>query len=508
MQIEDINLSAIEYLRVSYDASGRERSPQEQHADNAKAASAHGWTLREESYKDIGSASRRARKARADFDRMMIDLESGRYDGNVLILWESSRGSREMGEWVALLNICRDRKIRIFITADNRIYDPGNRRDRKTLLEDGIESESEAEKISSRSARARSADAIAGRPNGPTPYGYKRVYDEDTGKLKEQAPHPDEAPVVVELFDKLAAGHSLKSIARGFVERGITRRARIDKETGEPIEAKPFSPQHLRVMALSHAYIGEREHVPERKDRRIPEGKEPIYSPAMWPPLVTREKFFAVKRTLLDPARNVGRPGRGVHLLSFVAVCDVCSGPLAAGNGNGRGGLAYRCLDAGHVSISYGELDSLAERLMIAYLSRRDNYKGLSAKADTEAAELAREQVRLIRQELDDLGDKVGRGMLSAELAARAEPAIRKRLKAAEVLEQELSTPSKLRGFVGPKAKVTRIWKESPMSARRGIARLLLSPGVLGELRVTRSPGKNVIVPVSERIVWMRELAA
>lgn len=503
MQTPDINLSATEYLRVSYDASGRERSPQEQHADNAKAAASHGWTLREESYRDIGSASRRARKARADFDRLMKDLESGRFDSNILILWESSRGSREMREWVALLDICRARKVRIFITADNRLYDPGNRRDRKTLLEDGIESESEAEKISSRSSRAQSADAAAGRPNGPCPYGYRRIYDETTGKLKEQAPHPVEAPVVVELFDKLAAGHSLKAVARSFAERGITRRARIDKETGEPVKAGPFSAQHLRVMALSHVYVGEREHVPERIDRRIPDGKEPTYSPAMWPPLVTREKFFAVRRTLTDPARNTTRPGRGVHLLSFVAVCDVCSGPLAAGNS--RGVPAYRCLDSGHVSVCYGDLDTLAEQLMIAYLSRPDNYKGLNAKADTEAAELAREQVRLIREEFDDLGDKVGRGELSAELAARAEPVILKRLRAAEARERELSTPSKLRGFTGTRRHVTKTWKEAPMSAKRGVARILLSPDALGEMRITRAPGKNVIVPVHERIVWRRE---
>jgi DNA invertase Pin-like site-specific DNA recombinase len=504
MQSTDINLSAIEYLRVSYDASGRERSPQEQHADNVDAAQRHGWLLGQ-SFKDIGSASRHAKKARADFDRLVIDLQAGNLDDNVLILWESSRGSRKLSEWAQLLELCRERKVKIYVTSDNRIYDLTNDRDMSSLQEDGIDSERESAKISKRAKRARPADAAAGRPNGPTPYGFRRVYNEATGKLEAQEPHPEEAPVVAELFAKLAAGHSLKAIAREFAARGIRRRERIDKETGKPLPRQPFSAQHLRVLALSHCYIGEREHVPDRVDRRIPEGKEPTYSPAMWPSLVSRETFFAVKRILLDPKRSTTRPGRGIHLLSMICVCDVCSGPLAALVGKKGREPVYRCLDAGHVSIAYAELNSVAEQLMIAYLSRKDNYQGLSAKADTEAAEVAREQVRVIRKELDDLADKVGRGELSAELAARAEPAIKKRLKAAEAREVELSTPGKLRGFVGPKAKVTKTWKESPMSAKRGVARILLSPGALGQLRVTRSPLKGISVPVQDRIVWRRE---
>ncbi len=37
--------TAREYRRVSNDASGRLRSPAQQHDDNEKAAQAHGWTL-------------------------------------------------------------------------------------------------------------------------------------------------------------------------------------------------------------------------------------------------------------------------------------------------------------------------------------------------------------------------------------------------------------------------------------------------------------------------------
>jgi hypothetical protein len=49
--------TAREYLRISVDKSGRERSPEEQHADNERAAAEHGWALGDP-YRDVRSASR------------------------------------------------------------------------------------------------------------------------------------------------------------------------------------------------------------------------------------------------------------------------------------------------------------------------------------------------------------------------------------------------------------------------------------------------------------------
>ena len=54
---------AREYQRVSFDKSGRERSQDEQHGDNERAAQRFGWALGKP-YRDTGSASRYARKAR------------------------------------------------------------------------------------------------------------------------------------------------------------------------------------------------------------------------------------------------------------------------------------------------------------------------------------------------------------------------------------------------------------------------------------------------------------
>ena len=67
---------AHEYLRVSVDRFGRERSSGEQHEDNERARERYQW--REgRTYQDTASASRYGREKRDDFLRLLTDLRSG-----------------------------------------------------------------------------------------------------------------------------------------------------------------------------------------------------------------------------------------------------------------------------------------------------------------------------------------------------------------------------------------------------------------------------------------------
>jgi len=90
--------SAREYLRVSVDRSGEERSNEDQHADNLAAAPTFGIDSFGEPYRDKGSASRHARKARDDFPRLIDDLTTGNFGADILVLWESSQSSRKVSE--------------------------------------------------------------------------------------------------------------------------------------------------------------------------------------------------------------------------------------------------------------------------------------------------------------------------------------------------------------------------------------------------------------------------
>ena len=490
--IGDPKPKAHEYLRISLDRSGRERSMTEQHDDNAQAAKHNDWTLWT-TYRDIGRASRYAAKARGGYDKLVSDLRTDRFGAEVLVLWESSRGSRTVGEWIALIELCEQRSVWIHVTTHNRTYDPANARDRRSLLEDAVDSEYESAKISVRARRAALADAADGKPHGVVPYGFRRLYDPTraTRRFVGQEPEPAEAKVIRELFDRVGRGHSIRSIAADFEQRGLRSRS-----------GKVFSPQYLRWFLTNPRYAGLRLHVPGRSNGAPTPGAGTL-TEAKWPALVDRPTWLAVQRILTAPDRKTTRPGRAVHLLSMIARCDVCDGVIVAAKSKVHEPI-YRCR-LGHVQVDKAALDDYAEGVVLGYLARPDNVERLTRRDDGAALADARRQVAEIQAELDDLADRVGRGHLSATFAARAEPAIQERLRAAQQRRDELSTPSVLRGLIAPGKDVARRWRAAPMSAKRTVARILLSPDVIGELRIARKAEPWRRAPVEDRVVWRHE---
>ena len=173
-----MNLQAREYLRVSSDKSGELRSVDEQHTENERAADRESWTLGAP-YVEPGaiSASRYSRKARPGFDALCADLKAGIFGAGVLILWESSRGSRRLSEWARFLELLEDHGILVHVTSHGRTYDLSRPRDRRSLQEDGTDAEYESGKISERVTRAMASNAKNGQPHGRVPYGYRREYE-------------------------------------------------------------------------------------------------------------------------------------------------------------------------------------------------------------------------------------------------------------------------------------------------------------------------------------------
>jgi site-specific DNA recombinase len=145
------------------------------------------------------------------------------------------------------------------------------------------------------------ANAVAGRPGGRIPYGYRRVFDPRTRQLIAQEPEPAEADVVAELYQRLIQGHSLRAIARDFEARGIRTRTGL-----------VFTSQHLRSVALSPVYAALRAHRPTGH----PGGwhavlpVEQLYE-GQWPAVVSRADWLAVQCLLRSLERETTRPRPG-----------------------------------------------------------------------------------------------------------------------------------------------------------------------------------------------------
>jgi DNA invertase Pin-like site-specific DNA recombinase len=482
-----------EYLRVSLDRSGRARSVDEQHNDNARAAEDRGVALGEPYVDNSVSASRYSRKVRDGFADLLADLAAGRFGAPELWLWESSRGSRKVGEWVSLIEACEKAGVVIHVTTHGRTYDPSNGRDRRSLLEDAVDSEYESSKISSRAKRSHAANAAAGAPVGGVPYGYVRRYDERTRRLVAQEPHPEQAPIVREIFERLGQGHAVSAVSKDLIGRGVTTR------TGTP-----FTRQRVLTIACNAAYAGLRVHDPNGRhgrERRFGSPDAQV-TEGTWEALIDRETFYAVRARLADPKRTTTRPGAARHFLTGIGTCGVCGNVLAV---TWRDGVPmYQCKLPGCVRIDKAGLDAVAEAYILSYLTAPENEPMWTPELGGEDLAAIRADIAQVAYELDELRDAVGSGALTVATLVRAEPAIVARLTALREQERELTTPPVLWGLVEPGEPVHTAWARMSMATRRDIARTVLTSTAAGTLAVLRRPRGTVgqVVPIDERVEW------
>lgn len=365
--------TAREYLRVSIDKSGRERSNEEQQQDNRAT-----WDFDfGDPYSDATSASRYARKARDDWPRLVADLEADRFHADVLVLWEGSRGSRRVGEWATLLDLCEARTVRIAVTEHDRIYDPAIPRDRKTLLEDAVDSEYESAKTSGRVRRASRQNALAGRPHGRVLFGYRRVYDPDTGELVGQEPHPVQADVVRRVFTDYAAGRSARSIMGALNLAGT----KTNRGNG-------FTALMVHRMIRNPAY----------KARRVHKGED--FGPADWPALVDAGLWKRANDRHAAVAWQ--RTSHTASLLSGLVRCSVCGTkmPVHHAGAKGKRTAYYACQNGYHAARPVDRLDAFTTLVLLERLKRADTDEALDPDEDP-ALVAARNHLAGLKRELD-----------------------------------------------------------------------------------------------------------
>ncbi|WP_060880144.1 recombinase family protein [Streptomyces scabiei] len=489
-------LIAREYRRLS-DAKGG-TSLDDQGTDNAAAADDNDWRLHASPYIDDGlSASRYATKRRDDFEQLVADLRTGptgrqsAFDADVLMLWESSRGSRKVGEWVSFIELCEEKEVRIWVTTHERLYDPRNGRDRKSLIEDAADSEYESYKIHRRVTRTAAAQARAGRPYGQAPYGLMPVYDPQTGKLQTWTEDPARAIVVRELFRLLERHVPTSEITRRFERRGYTNR-----------EGKPFSGPHLVDMAGRASYTGLRSYKGE-----LFEG--------IWDGIVPRARYWNVQRVLGAPGRATYRGGGTRYELTAGLRCSRCDS-LTRVEYNGEGGKrhrrkpGYKC-QRGHVVIDKATVDDLLIGrpgdlgVLLDFFSRDDIYDVLAAPASGDAAVLdLRTRLAAARAERDEMRQATGSTMAEVLVIANSLAAKEEEVRDLEARERDLTLPSVVLSIIRPGADVWQTWCEMPIAARRQLVRLACSPRYLGIPYILPSPRTGPNQPVAERLVWRK----
>src|SRR6266481_6306087 len=115
--------SAIRTVTYSRNSSAKQKSINDQKADNRRVCEAGGWSVVAE-LDDPSSASRYATKVRQNWVRLLELLP----DVDMVVLWEPSRGDRSLTSWAGFLDACRTHKVRIHAVSHQTTYDPANPR--------------------------------------------------------------------------------------------------------------------------------------------------------------------------------------------------------------------------------------------------------------------------------------------------------------------------------------------------------------------------------------------
>lgn len=461
-------LTALLYARVSHDPTGRGRSVDDQLTECRAWAEREGWTVGAEVRDVDRSASRHAKRSREGWSEVVRLVETGEID--VLVTWEASRAQRNLTAYNDLRELCE--RTSTSWAYSGTVYNLGDRSDRFRTGLDALVSEDEADRISERVRRGVRSAAMSGKPTGRKLYGYTRTYDERTGELLGQVPDGVRSEVVVEVARRFLAGESLMALARDLNRRGV------------PTSTGQGKWENLRLSRLlrNPAYNAQRVH----------RGK--VVGPAEWPAILDDETFARLTVKFADPTRRTTRGGTTKHLLTGIARCGVCGGPLRYASDRGR--RLYACRSEGfHVVRGADYLDAYVVATVLERLGRPDAAELLTTDP-TDDVLAARAEAEQLRARITDATEQFIAGNLTGATLARIEGELLGRIADIERRARFIGLPTTVAELVD----AASVWDGLTVEQRSEVIRSLVV------VRVDRVavPGRKGFDTESVSIEWLR----
>ena len=416
------------YARKSTTDAGRsvERQERQWRADCTREGIQQGRVF---AAPDI-SASRFSTKERPDCNELLDHIRSGACQ--MVAMWEASRGSRDLREWLDFLALCRKHHVLIRVFSDGgQTYDVRRRRDWKELAKEGLEADDESWRLSER-VRAGTVDAATeGRPPGPLLYGYLRQYgaptDDSTtaaGKKRRevrQVIHPEHAAIVRKLADDALAGRPLERMARELERRGVAPPGRGRWRGGQ-----------ITRLRRNPGYVGDRIY------------KGEVGARGAWEAILTREQHDRLCALLGQPKRRWSEDSTLRHLLSGAAHCGVCRAPMRV-----HKRTRYACVARGchKVTCDRESVERDVEEIVQAKLNVPGWRAALFPPQDGAKAAAAHRELKDLKDHLRGFYDLAAQKKLPPVALAEVEVRMRPQIRAAEARLRKLETPPALDEF-------------------------------------------------------------
>ncbi|MBT2531623.1 recombinase family protein [Arthrobacter sp. ISL-48] len=273
---------------------------------------ARGWTVARE-YQDNDTSAAKERGPGTAWHQMLGDLRHGSLD--VVVAVDLDRLLRSTRDLIAITEsgarvLTVDGEIDL-TTADGEF--------RATMLA-GI-ARFEVRRKSERQKRANEARTAKGRPvPGRRRFGY------ETDGI---TPRESEAVAVRRMFDHVATGGSVRSLAMTLSAEGYTT-----------VTGRPWTAVRVRDVLLNPHYAGKVTYLGE------------VIASDVVTPIVEESLASEVAAILRDPSRTTSPGPKPKHLLSGLSNCGVCGAPIFYMR-------TYLCrVSAGHTSITKDRLEA------------------------------------------------------------------------------------------------------------------------------------------------------
>ncbi|MFF2964205.1 recombinase family protein [Streptomyces sp. NPDC057963] len=464
---------AVIYCRISRDREGAGLGVARQREDCEALAAQLGLEV-VEVYED-NDLSAYSGKPRPDYRRMLQDLRDGR--AGAILAWHTDRLHRSPAELEEYIDVCEPLHVETRTVKAGHL-DLTTATGRMIARQLGVQARYEVERMVERQRRKRDEMAAKGQHfGGRRPFGWEK---------DGMTPIEWEFDCIREAAQAILAGASLRSLAAGWVARGILT------STGGKWEGP-----ELRGMLLRPRNAGIVQH----------RGEE--VGPALWSAPLDEPTWRSVCAVLTDPARRITPGNERKYLGSGLYLCGICADgtTMRAATSNSRNPGsdtrywgAYTCRDKKHLSRRRDLVDDMVQLAILDRLSQPDAADLLAARENPVDVREAQTGMRQARATLDELASALGSGALDMRSYQVAAEAARVRLAAAESVMSRAVAVNPVACLVGVEDP-DAAWNRLDLSRRRAVVAHLVAVTILPS-RKGRQPGGGYWDPDSVRIEW------
>lgn len=447
------------YCRISQDRSGEGLGVARQEKDCRDLAARLGLEVGRVFIDDDVSAY--SGKARPAYLAMLDALETGEF--GAVLCWHTDRLHRSPVELERYIATCEPRGIMTHSVSSG----PVDLSTASGLLNARIagavaahESQHKSERIGRKMRELVDAGKFTG---GVVPFGWELDGDRVPVLV------PAEAAMIREATERFLAGESIGSLTRWANSQELP--TRTGKRWG-----------HVTL----------RQALKRSKNAGVAVRDGEVVGPSTFPAIVTEDQWRAVVAILESPERRAhARASTVKYLLSGLARCGTCGGPMGVGwvhRRNGQKVSVYKCTNTtaggrerdgrSHPARMTERVDEYVAAVVLARLGRadvvdlfavdrRDEVRGLESERDT------------IRQNLDALADQAGEGHITVAQMGKVSKRLRERLDDVSAQLASAASGSVLGEFATSGATAADWWASVSLERQRAVVDALCTVTLL-----------------------------